>query len=166
MRWIWCQPRVRGRHQIHWISIFHWISIEVYRKNHVETFLSHEQDFKKYINCSIILSKGFHLDLKSSCCLIDNYYLIKKFLVSDWLTANCDIVISTQWLTKYGFFTFILAKWRQRFKMKKIGRVCAILLWRRESYWLADAIDMTQRRTKELFFFLIQIKYKCLFWIF
>ena len=38
------------------------------------------------------------------------YYLFKKFLVSDWLTANCEIVISTQWLTKYGFFTFILAK--------------------------------------------------------
>ena len=33
------------------------------------------------------------------------YYLFKKFLVSDWLTANCEIVISTQWLTKYGFFT-------------------------------------------------------------
>ena len=39
-----------------------------------------------------------------------DYYLFKKFLVSDWLTANCEIVISTQWLTKYGFFTFILAK--------------------------------------------------------
>ena len=38
------------------------------------------------------------------------YYLFKKFLVSDWLTANCEIVISTQWLTKYGFFAFILAK--------------------------------------------------------
>jgi hypothetical protein len=38
------------------------------------------------------------------------YYLFKKFLVSDWLTANCEIVISTQWLTKNGFFTFILAK--------------------------------------------------------
>ena len=38
------------------------------------------------------------------------YYLFKKFLVSDWLTANCEIVISTQRLTKYGFFTFILAK--------------------------------------------------------
>jgi hypothetical protein len=38
------------------------------------------------------------------------YYLFKKFLVSDWLTANCEIVISTQWLTKYEFFTFILAK--------------------------------------------------------
>jgi hypothetical protein len=38
------------------------------------------------------------------------YYLFKKFLVSDWLTANCEIVISTQWLTKSGFFTFILAK--------------------------------------------------------
>jgi hypothetical protein len=40
----------------------------------------------------------------------NNYYLFKKILVSDWLTANCEIVISTQWLTKYGFFTFILAK--------------------------------------------------------
>ena len=29
-----------------------------------------------------------------------HYYLFKKFLVSDWLTANCEIVISTQWLTK------------------------------------------------------------------
>ena len=48
------------------------------------------------------------------------YYLFRKFLVSDWLTANCEIVISTQWLTKYGFFTFILAKWRQRVDMKKI----------------------------------------------
>jgi hypothetical protein len=38
------------------------------------------------------------------------YYLFKKFLVSDWLTANCEIVISTQWRTKSGFFTFILAK--------------------------------------------------------
>ena len=38
------------------------------------------------------------------------YYLFKKFLVSDWLTANCEIVISTQWLTKDGFFTFIIAK--------------------------------------------------------
>jgi hypothetical protein len=38
------------------------------------------------------------------------YYLFKKFPVSDWLTANCEIVISTQWLTKNGFFTFILAK--------------------------------------------------------
>jgi hypothetical protein len=46
-------------------------------------------------------------------------YLIKKFLVSDWVTANCEIVISTQWLTKNGFFTFILAKWRQRVNMKK-----------------------------------------------
>jgi hypothetical protein len=45
---------------------------------------------------------------------------LKKFLVSDWLTANCEIVISTQWLTKYGFFTFILAKWRQRVNMKII----------------------------------------------
>ena len=27
------------------------------------------------------------------------YYLFKKILVSDWLTANCEIVISTQWLT-------------------------------------------------------------------
>jgi hypothetical protein len=42
--------------------------------------------------------------------IILHYYLFKKFLVSDWLTANCEIVISTQWLTKYGFFTFILAK--------------------------------------------------------
>jgi hypothetical protein len=41
---------------------------------------------------------------------IEHYYLFKKFLVSDWLTANCEIVISTQWLTKYGFFTFIIAK--------------------------------------------------------
>ena len=41
---------------------------------------------------------------------IADYYLFKKFLVSDWLTANCEIVISTQWLTKSGFFTFILAK--------------------------------------------------------
>jgi hypothetical protein len=24
-----------------------------------------------------------------------DYYLFKKFLVSDWLTANCEIVIST-----------------------------------------------------------------------
>jgi hypothetical protein len=48
------------------------------------------------------------------------YYLFKKFLVSDAITANCEIVISTQWLTKYGFFTFILAKWRQRVNMKKI----------------------------------------------
>jgi hypothetical protein len=48
------------------------------------------------------------------------YYLFRKFLVSDWLTANCEIVISTQWLTKYGFFTFILAKWRQRVNTKKI----------------------------------------------
>jgi hypothetical protein len=23
-------------------------------------------------------------------------------MVSEWLTANCEIVISTQWLTKYG----------------------------------------------------------------
>jgi hypothetical protein len=38
------------------------------------------------------------------------YYLFKKILVSDWLTANCEIVISTQWPTKYGFFAFILAK--------------------------------------------------------
>jgi hypothetical protein len=51
----------------HWISIFHCISIAVYRKNHVVTFLSHKQDFTKYINCSIsiILPKGFHLDLNS-----------------------------------------------------------------------------------------------------
>ena len=48
----------------------------------------------------------------------NNYYLFKKFLVSDWLTANCEIVISTQWRTKSGFFTFILAKWRQRVNMK------------------------------------------------
>jgi hypothetical protein len=75
--------------------------------------------------------------------IITIIYLFKKFLVSDWLTANCEIVISTQWLTKYGFFTFILAKWRQRVNMKKIWTRCAILLWRRESYRLADAIDMT-----------------------
>ena len=31
-----------------------------------------------------------------------DYYLFKKFLVSDWLTANCEIVISTQWRTKYS----------------------------------------------------------------
>jgi hypothetical protein len=37
-------------------------------------------------------------------------YLFKKILISDWLTANCEIFISTQWLTKYGSFTFILAK--------------------------------------------------------
>jgi hypothetical protein len=36
------------------------------------------------------------------------------------LTANCEIVVSTQWLTKYGFFTFILAKWRRRVNTKKI----------------------------------------------
>jgi hypothetical protein len=35
---------------------------------------------------------------------------LKNSLVSDWLTANCEIVISTRWLTKNGFFTFILAK--------------------------------------------------------
>jgi rubredoxin len=45
-----------------------------------------------------------------SCSTIVIHYLFKKFLVSDWLTPNCEIVISTQWLTKYGFFTFILAK--------------------------------------------------------
>jgi hypothetical protein len=47
-------------------------------------------------------------------------FIYIKFLVSVWLTANCEIVISTQWLTKYGFFTFILAKWRQRVNMKKL----------------------------------------------
>ena len=41
-------------------------------------------------------------------------------MVSDWLTANCEIAISTQWLTKYGFFTFILAKLHQKVNMKKI----------------------------------------------
>ncbi len=41
---------------------------------------------------------------------IYHYYLFEKFLVSDWLTANCEIVTLTQWLTKYGVFTFILAK--------------------------------------------------------
>ena len=53
------------------------------------------------------------MDIYYLCSRIsDNryYYLFKKFLVSDWLTANCEIVISTQWLTKSGFFTFIIAK--------------------------------------------------------
>jgi hypothetical protein len=88
------------------------------------------------------------------------YYLFKKFLVSDWLAANCEIVISTQWLTKYGFFTFILAKWRQRVNMKKIwtrlrhitmttSRTRIILTrWR---HWYDDDDDGC-RRTKELFF--------------
>ena len=31
-------------------------------------------------------------------CITD----IILFMVSEWLTANCEIVISTQWLTKYG----------------------------------------------------------------
>jgi hypothetical protein len=61
---------------------------------------------------------SYNEDYKNSNKMV--YYLFKKFLVSDWLTANCEIVISTQWLTKYGFFTFILAKWRQRVNMKKI----------------------------------------------
>ena len=47
---------------------------------------------------------------KEETFIINYYYLFKKFLVSDWLTANCEIVISTQWPTKYGFFAFILAK--------------------------------------------------------
>ena len=50
------------------------------------------------------------LQLKYRKNIMYIYYLFKRFLVSDWLTANCEIVISTQWLTKYGFFTFILAK--------------------------------------------------------
>ena len=36
-------------------------------------------------------------------------------------------------------------------------------LWRRESYWLADAIDMTTTTAAEgIVFFLTQIKYKWL----
>jgi hypothetical protein len=81
-------------------------------------------DYPEYLYGSSLLLHvvGFQLGLMVPCpsSVIENvnihwriqlqYYLFKKFLVSDWLTANCEIVISTQWLTKYGFFTFILAK--------------------------------------------------------
>jgi hypothetical protein len=100
-------------------------------------------------------------------CWICNkaHYLFKKFLVSDWLTANCEIVISTQWPTKYGFFAFILAKWPQRVNMKKIWTrlrhitMTTKVIMTRWRHWYDD--DDGCRRTKELFFFLIQIKYKC-----
>ena len=69
------------------------------------------------INLSLrlrLITANFGLDNSSYRAqphsIIVNYYLFKKILVSDWLTANCEIVISTQWLAKYGFFTFILAK--------------------------------------------------------
>jgi hypothetical protein len=84
------------------------------------------------------------------------YYLFKKFLVSDWLTANCEIVISTQWLTKYGFFTFILAKWRQRVNMKKIWTrlrhitMTTRIILTRWRHWYDN--DDGCRRTKKLFF--------------
>jgi hypothetical protein len=87
---------------------------------------------------------------------IPYYYLFKKFLVSDWLTVNCEIVISTQWLTKYGFFTFILAKWRQRVNMKKIWTrlrhitMTTRIILTRWRHWYDD--DDGCRRTKELFF--------------
>ena len=85
------------------------------------------------------------------------YYLFKKFLVSDWLTANCEIVISTQWRTKSGFFTFIIAKWRQRVNMKKIWTrlrhitMTTRIILTRWRHWYDDD---DCRRTKELFFFL------------
>jgi hypothetical protein len=94
-----------------------------------------------------------------------HYYLFKKFLVSDWLTANCEIVISTQWRTKSGFFTFILAKWRQRANMKKIWTrlrhitMTTRIILTRWRHWYDDDDCW---RTKELFFFSIQIKYKWL----
>ena len=49
------------------------------------------------------------------------YYLFKKFLVSDWLTANCEIVISTQWL-KPGAHTAILVG-RFRFRCMILANV-------------------------------------------
>jgi hypothetical protein len=57
--------------------------------------LSHKQDFTKYINCSIILPKGFHLDLKSSCYFIDKYTLT-PFWIS-W-TLNSDQNFQTFWV--------------------------------------------------------------------
>jgi hypothetical protein len=57
--------------------------------------LYHKQDFTKYINCSIILPKGFHLDLKSSCCFIDKYTLT-PFWIS-W-TLNSDQNYQTFWV--------------------------------------------------------------------
>ena len=61
------------------------------------------------INLSLrlrLITANFGLDNSSYRAqphsIIVNYYLFKKFLVSDWLTVNCEIVISTQWRTKYS----------------------------------------------------------------
>jgi hypothetical protein len=75
-----------------------------------------QYDSRCHSNMAQTRPNFFHIDSLTSFC----YYLFKKFLVSDWLTANCEIVVSTQWLTKYGFFTSILAKWRRRVNTKKI----------------------------------------------
>ena len=57
----------------------------------------------------VIKTNDFHINIDIIIIMIIIIYL-KNSLVSDWLTANCEIVISTRWLTKNGFFTFILAK--------------------------------------------------------
>jgi hypothetical protein len=99
---------------------------------------------------------------------IVHHYLFKKFLVSDWLIANCEIVISTQWLTKYGFFAIILAKWRQRVNMKKIWTrlrhitMMTRIILTRWRHWYDD--DDGCRRTKELFF--LNTNKIQMFWIF
>jgi hypothetical protein len=84
------------------------------------------------------------------------YYLFKKFLVSDWLTANCEIVISTQCLTKNGFFPFILAKWRQRVNMKKNLDAFAPYYYDDENH--IDSLTPLIWRLTNCRFFLKQIK--------
>ena len=61
-------------------------------------------------NFNTIWKKFYTSEFQFKGYIIYIIIYFKKILVSDWLTANCEIVMSTQCLTKYGFFIFILAK--------------------------------------------------------
>jgi hypothetical protein len=83
---------------------------------------------------------------------IIHYYLFKKILVSEWLTANCEIVISTQWLTKYAFFTFIIIS-----KMRPGGwcAPCTLLFYSVLSTLLNDLTCLTRKSSATQWFKLV-----------
>ena len=71
----------------------------VYRNLHYEDALMEAGMESLYARRQTACNKLFNQILNNPNHKL-HYYLFKKILVSDWLTANCEIVISTQWLTK------------------------------------------------------------------